>query len=226
MLKTIGEYISEIETRYSKGVPSTDTRLKKRFIFSKLKQVRSNLIVQHVNKKQLLNDSFYQLLPAVELIPFSGTFINNVSLNNDLSISKEKLPVIITTINKPLIDFVSNIDGSFLYNSTTMLTLKNSKGRKYTSEKPNYVYFDNNLLLSKRRNLTAVSVRAVFENPIDAYLYPVNGNCENKCISYFEIPFYCDDDMGKAIIEITVEELLKVYAAKKEDKTGDTIDNT
>ena len=150
MLKTIGEYINEVQTRYSKGVASTDTRLKNRFIYSKLKQVRATLITQHVNKKQFLNDSFYQVLPAIELEFYNGTFIDSVKINNQILVSKKDLPVIISSINKPIIDFVSNIEGSIVYNNTSMITLKNSAGRKYTGEKSNYVYYNNKLLNSKK----------------------------------------------------------------------------
>ena len=63
-----GEVIQRIQSIYSKGVQSDDSRLRSRHIYNKLITVTAKLYEQQKNKKQKVNQWSYQVLPCVELI--------------------------------------------------------------------------------------------------------------------------------------------------------------
>jgi len=64
----IKEIIQRIQSLYSKGVQSDDTRLTDRHIYNKMVTVRSKLVSQEAKKKQKINQWSYQTLSCVELI--------------------------------------------------------------------------------------------------------------------------------------------------------------
>lgn len=225
-MQTIGEYINEIQSRYSKGVKSTDSRLKNRFIYSKIKAVRASLIREKVNKRQPLNDAFYQVLLGVEMMNTKTSILPTMKIGDGILISKTVIPTFVYSINGPIIDYLSNIEGSVIYNQTTWQTFKNAKGRKYTGTKPNYALQDGNIYINDSEGPRALVIKGVFDNPIDAFIYPIYKDCTTNCTTYLDIPFCVDKDMGNTIIEMTSDELLKIFESRINDRTINDIDNT
>jgi len=64
----INELIQRIQSLYSKGVQSDDTRLSNRHVYNKIKTVRSKLVSQEAKKKQKISSWNYQPIPCIELI--------------------------------------------------------------------------------------------------------------------------------------------------------------
>jgi len=64
----ISEAIQRIQSLYSLGVQSDDSRLKSRHVYNKMKTVRGRLLYEKANKKQYIANSNYQILNCVELI--------------------------------------------------------------------------------------------------------------------------------------------------------------
>ena len=51
----IGEIVTRVQSLYSKGVASDDSRLSNRLIYNKMLTVRSRLIVEQAKKKQRIS---------------------------------------------------------------------------------------------------------------------------------------------------------------------------
>ena len=64
----VKEIIQRIQSLYSKGVQSSDSRLTARHIFNKVLTVRTKLLSQQSAKKQKISDWNYQTISCVELI--------------------------------------------------------------------------------------------------------------------------------------------------------------
>jgi len=225
-MQTIGEYIDEIQGRYSKGIKSTDSRLSNRMVYSKMKEVRSKLINEKANKNQTFSDAFYQLLSGAEMEQVSSSMLSTFNLSNVLFSTKYNVPTFVYSRDAPLIASVSNVEASVIYNRTSWQTLKNSKGRKFTSDKPNYLLLENKIFTDAKVSAKAIAIRGIFEDPIDAYKFPVFEDCSVKCTTNMEIPFYVDKDMANTIVEITAIHFIEIYSKLKDDREQNDVDNT
>ena len=67
----IGEIVTRIQSLYSKGVASDDSRLSNRLIYNKMLTVRSRLVVEQAKKKQRISRWNYQTISCIELIEVS-----------------------------------------------------------------------------------------------------------------------------------------------------------
>ena len=73
----VHEIIQRVQSLYSKGCQSDDSRLSPRHIYSKLVSLRSKYISQQAKKKQKINQWNFQTLPCVELIDRKSTRLNS-----------------------------------------------------------------------------------------------------------------------------------------------------
>ena len=64
----IKEVIQRVQSLYSKGVESDDTRLSSRHIYNKLLTVRAKLFQEKINKKQFISPYSYSEFNCIELI--------------------------------------------------------------------------------------------------------------------------------------------------------------
>lgn len=228
MAEIIGDLINDVQSRYSKGVQSTSNRLSNRMVYHNLQALRATLISQKANKKEHFADSFYQLLEGVEMQIVRSSMLSTLQIGKPLMGSKTKLPSIICSNDIPLISSVSNIDNSKVYNRVTWQTLKNSSGRKFTGNNPNYILLEDYLYINLANTPQVIAVRAIFNDPILAGIYPVYDSCGSSpnCTSYLDMSFYTDKDMANIIVEMVSEKLIKQYAERTEDRIQDAVDNT
>lgn len=223
--RTIREYITEVNNRYSKGVKSQDSRLSNRLIYSKLREIRAMIISQKSDKKQIISSDCYQLLSGVEMQITTTSMLPGISIGNPILITTNDLPRFIYDNDRPLIQFVSNIEGSKVYNKTTFQTIKNAIGRKFTGNDANYFTINSSLYINHPQHPKVIIIRAIFDDPITAALYPVYGECITDCTSYLDFPFAIDEDTGNTVIELVTEKLLSIFDNKQEDRLNDEQDN-
>lgn len=226
MSKLIGELISEVQSHYSKGVKSTDSRLSNRMVYAKMKTLRAKLIVEKFNKKEILSDNFYQLLSGVEMVESSESQLSTIQINTNILKTKYELPTIIYNQDNPLIQSVTTINGDKTYNRTTWQTVKNAKGRKFTGTSVNYFITGNNLSLNEVVGPRAISVKSIFEDPIQAQIYPIYEDCTVNCTSYLDMIFAIDEDMSNTVITMVSDELINTYLKKQDDREQNASDNT
>jgi len=222
------DILQRVQSLYSKGVKSDDSRLTNRHIYNKLLTVRSRLISQEAKKKQKISQWNYQVLPCVELelvpphdcpcVPPLGCKILR---------TKYKLPEPLTGLNGSLIQTVSTMDRGIKIDEVTLNAVNAQKGNKYTSKKMNYFLHNGYLYVTSTQNLKAISIVALFEDPIEASQFKGLCDCEdcNNCIDYLEQDFPIDNDLIDAMIELTINELVILFSQSQEDQTNNTRDS-
>jgi len=224
----IGELIQRIQSLYSKGSQSDDSRLTPRHIYNKLVGVRSRLLAEELKVKQKLNAWNYQTLPCVELIktpqhecvcipPLGCLFLR----------TKHQLPKTFTGKDKPLIQAVTSINGDTIFSETTWLEKKYKHYNKYTANKPDYYIKNNYLYITSHSELKLISITAIFEDPLDAYKFPSYCPLEvyDECESIFDKEFPIDSDKIDMLIEFSINELIQVFNQNREDLTNNSTDS-
>lgn len=231
----VKEIIQRIQSLYSKGAASDDSRLSDRHIYSKLLTLRSKYISQQAKKKQKINQWNFQTLHCVEL---ERTTIHNcpciVPIGCDILKTKYPLPKPLSDLNSHLIQSVTSIDGSVIFSEIAWETVKYKGSNKYTAFKPDYFIRDGYLYLvgltQSMRKLKVISITGLFEDPIKASNFPSKCSNEdnentNNCLSPLDMEFVVDNEFIDWIISEAAEELVTFFNGQKEDLTNDSKDN-
>jgi hypothetical protein len=235
---TTGELIQRIQSLYSKGVQSDDSRLRPRHIYNKLLTVTAKLYEQQKNKKQKINQWSYQVLPCVELIE---TPIHECPcipvLGCTIFRTKYKIPAPISGYSKHFIQSVTSLDGQMQFAETTWKGYKYKKGAKYTSKKPDYFIRDNYLYISSPTKLKVITIEGLFGNVEKIISFP--NYCDEQtddcgdalppittCKSLYDEPFPIEESMIDNLIQLTLQELVGMFnQLGREDQTNNAKDN-
>lgn len=226
------EIIQRIQSLYSKGVQSRDSRLSSRHIYNKLLTVRTRLLSEESNKKQKISNWNYQTLSCVELIKVPLHECICIPSNGcEILRSKYKIPKPLTGMNNHIISNVYSIDGSIKYSEVSVLEKKYSKGNKYTKFKPDYYIQNGYLYITQSlRGPKIISVEGLFEDPVTARLFEqyCENDCDecNNCVSPMDLDFPIDSDRIDIIVEFAVKELIQAFnTLGKEDITSNSVDD-
>lgn len=226
----LGEIIQRIQSLYSKGVHSDDSRLSSRHIYNKLLTVRAKVLTQEANKKQRLSEWNYQTIPCVEMIkvpahdcpcipPFGCKILR----------SKHKLPEPLTSKFGNLIQSVVTIDRAQKIDAVNLNSFNAQKGNKYTSKKMQYFIQDGYLYISTSKNLKVVMVVALFEDPLAAEEFKgfCDTDCEDctTCTDPMLDDFPMDTDLIETLIELSTNELLGMFGQGLEDLSNNAKDS-
>lgn len=227
---TTGEIIQRIQSLYSKGVNSDDSRLMNRHIYNKLLTVRARLISQEAKKKQRISQWNYQTISCVELIKVPAHDCPCIPpIGCKILRSKYKLPKPLSGLSGTLIQSVMSIDRSIKIDEISLNALNSLKGNKYTSKKLNFFIQNEYLYISTPTKLKVVSITGLFENPIEVknFIGLCGIECEDckECIDYQEEEFPIDNDLTDAMIELSVAELIQLFNQNIEDETNNSRDS-
>lgn len=223
----IEQILSRINSLYSKGVPSDESRLSDRHIYNKMLTVRQYLIAQQVKKRQKISDANYSILPCVELIKVPRhecACLGNIGC--DVFRTKEKLPKILTDLNKHIIEYVMSIDRGMRIEEMDRTAILYIKGNKYTSKSLKYVIENRYLYFPVATSPGVVSIKFLAEDPLEAANFPsFCGNAvQTDCTPYAEREFPIDGDMLEPLIEMTYKECVAIFNQSTEDKNNDSSD--
>ena len=205
----VGEIIQRIQSLYSRGVQSDDSRLTSRHIYNKMVSLRSKLITQEAKQKQKVNDWNYQELPCVELIKASKHECPCLpAIGCTILKSKEPLPKPLTNLHKHLIRAVTSLDGSIVYDPTEWKKLKYRKG-------------------NNRHGPKVLFVELLAEDPLEAENFPsfCGNSSTEECDNPLEAKFPIDNDMVDTLVELASAELISVFKQNTEDLTNTTTDS-
>ena len=224
----ISEVIQRVQSLYSKGCQSDDSRLTSRHIYNKLLSVRSRLIYQKVNKRQMISTWSYQVINCAELIkaPISECPCLPVGACAILR-TKHKLPKPINSLDKHVISSVSTLDGETMFDYTSWALMKYSAGNKYTSKKPGWYIKDEYMYITNLKTLKAITIMALFDDPAEVERFP-SACCdtvEEDCDCMLDKLFPIDSDLIDPMIELSVSELIEMFNGNREDQTNDAKDN-
>lgn len=223
----IGELTQRIQSLYSKGIQSDDSRLSSRHIYNKLLSVRSRLLFQKANKKQKLNQWNFQTLPCVELIKAPIHECPCLPpVGCEILKSKFKLPNPITNLTHHLLQNVSSVDGSVIYSEIGFNEYKYKKGNKYTANKPDFFIRDGYLYLTYKTGPKIITVTGLFEDPLEVESFPSACDLDcNTCESILDKEFPIDNDLIDILIEMTIQELIIIFTQNNQDRTNNSSDD-
>lgn len=232
---TVGEIIQRIQSLYSKGVQSDDSRLTSRHIYNKIITVRAKLLSQKANKRQKLNQWNFQTLGCVELIeslPYECPCLPPYGCQ--ILRTRYQLPKPLTNLNNHLIQSVTSLDGSIVYSEIGWIEKKYKSSNKYTAKKPDYYIKDNYLYITTSKAPKAINITGLFEDPLVAENYPSycnsncsqEENCNENCESPLDKEFPIDNAVVDTLIEISSKELIMIFNQSIEDLSNDSKDNS
>lgn len=222
----LGQAIQEVQSLYSKGVQTQDSRLRPRHIYSELIRARSTLLGQKLDKGQVLSQWENITLPCVELVlAESNECPGVIQAGCQLLKSKYPLPKLIASMDGDELQSVTSLNGELHLDPTTFSTNKYNEGNRYTSKKPQYFIYNEYLYVTILKRLQVVQVTAPFDDPVEAWLFP--SMCETlTCIDIYEKDFPATNKLMNTIIGMAVQELLSIFTQMRQDKNNDASDDT
>lgn len=229
----IEEVLQRIESLYSKGVPSKDSRLTRRQIYNGLLTARSTVLSSQSNRKNTISQFSYQILPCVEMIDAN---IHECPCTPDI-VEKIKrtrymIPKLISDNTGMLIQSVTNLDGTVSFDETDFDTMKFETGNKFTAKKKKY-FIRNGYLYTTNTNLMefgSITISGLFENPVEAYTYPttcfeVTAPACLPCLDYNKLEFPVDQKLLESILSFIKKEFVILFPQMKEDKAANANDD-
>lgn len=228
----INEIIQRVQSLYSKGVQSDDSRLSPRHIYNKLLTLRSKYIAAQAKKKQKLNQWNFQRLSCVELEKVNPSMCPCQPVPGcDILRTKYPLPKPLSDLNSHLLQSVTSLDGSVVFSEIQWTEVKYKASNKYTSKKPDYFIDGGHLYLigvtQTMRHLKMLTVVGLFEDPVE--VGKMNQYCgeqyEDNCVSPLDTDFAVDNEFIDYMLSEASEELVTFFGGQKEDLTNDAKDN-
>lgn len=221
--------IQRIQSAYSKGVQSDDSRLAPRHIYNKMLTLRSKLVSRRAKRKEKLSDWNFTVIPCMEVIESNAHECGCLpQIGCKVYRTKVKLPKPMNDMNKHLIQWVMSIEHSIKYEETTREQERHIKGNKYTSNSKRYLIENGYLYFFGGYPGKAVAVKLLAQDPIEAAAIAQlcdEGVSETSCASPLDIEFPMEEDMVEDMITMSVPELIQVFNSNQEDLTNNTRDN-
>lgn len=219
---TNGEIIQRIQSLYSKGVQSDDTRLKPRHIYNSLLTARALVIKQ----SKSVGDKFYQTIPCVEMT--NDVVVECGCENIDVCgayRSVRKIPKIMNVNGNYLIRDIKSIDNRIRFYNVEPDIINFIDGYRFLKDKPLFFIYDDYLYVINDIPPRVISITAVFEDPVEVLEYLNDAECNPDCISAYDMDFPADDDHLEIILEISKKELIGIFPKFVEDRTNDSKDS-
>lgn len=224
----IREVIERIQSLYSKGVSSDESRLSDRHVYNKILTVRMQLISQQLKKKQRVSDWNYSVLPCVELIKVPNHECSCLGdLGCDVFRTKFPIPRVLTDSNRHYIEFVMSVENGMRIEEVSRQGVLYLKGNKYTGTKPKFLFENGYLYFPIKKSPGVVKIKLLAEDPLEAMHFPsLCDDCENctDCIPAYDHEFNIDGDLIEPLIDICVQEIIGIFGQRPEDKDNNSRD--
>lgn len=222
----LAELIQRVQSLYSKGVQSDDTRLSSRHIYSKILTVRAKLLEQTLNKRQKVAQWDYQTISCLRIVevPIAEC---PCAIPSGCTVFRSELPLpgVLTNLNRHFIQSVTNLDGSIIFSEVNWTEKKYKNGAKYTKKSPDYFIRNGYLYVTTPKKIKALTVTALFEDPFVAEQFNICCTNPDSCESPLDRDFPISQADIDTIIEMSVQELIGVFNSNMEDQRNNTSDN-
>ena len=236
----IGKLIQRVQSLYSKGVQSDDSRLPRRLIYDKLLTGRAFLVEQKMDKRQPISQWVYQTLDCVELIPampYECPCLPEVGCK--ILRTKYQLPQLLTgLLEGAAIQAVTSVEGSIVFAMTTFQDKKYKKGNRYTASKPDFYIRNAYVYITCKDAPKVITITGLFDDPLEAYDYPSMCGADPctatkgseptdcyECLSPMDKELPIEKSMIKTLIEITAAELIGMFNQSQEDQSNNNLDS-
>ena len=219
----VSEIIQRVQSLYSRGVPSDNTELSPRHIYSKLVSLRAMLLLQKAKKKDKISSWSFQTLNCVQVIPVTLSECPCLPIVSTCQVMRTKyqLPKPISGILGSNIEYIMSLDGQIKFDESNKTEMLHIKGNKYTSDKYRFV-IDNGYAYLYGRNIPKIlQVRMLCEDPLEALRFLQCDTCE-ECLDPYEVEFPIETGYIDTIIELASKELVEFFRTSKEDNKNDS----
>lgn len=222
----IEEVINRVQSLYSKGVKSDDSRLSSRQIYSVAKGVRNTLLSNQIKKRQFISDWSYVIIKPLKMKKVSSLECTQFShLGCDIYRTENKIPGILTHLNSYIIDWVMQLDSNYIIEPTTKQESLYNSGNKYTKNKYKYIIENGYIYINSSVSPKAVQIKFIPTDPIEAFDFGLKCVNHNTCLSNYEKEFYIEEDLLTPLIQMTFQECIEIFSQMKEDKTNNSSDS-
>lgn len=221
------EHIYHIKNVLSNGPVSDDFKLSDEQVYFILKFIRAKLLKDKFDKYHYINISNYQTIDCLQLELVKD--INCPCFTNECYVlrSKCELPRIITGRNGLLIQGIYDLSGNVI-SETSKTKLQYVKYSKTKKDKVSYFILNNKLHIQNKDRLKAVSITALFEDPLSlSNLGGCNSCGENNtsCYDPSTMDFPLDADLTTYLNKMAYEELYNIMMKLPQDNINDSKDN-
>lgn len=232
----IGKFISNIQFAWNSGPASSDNRLSDRFIYSKLLQVKSDLLYTKYRKQKIDSYFKYKTLSCIEMIdssmfecpcvPIKGCIIKR---------SKYKLPKVIPSITGgDSIESVRTIDGNKKFNKSSIRQQQFKGDLPYNLKDIADYWIDNEYLYltytQDTEILERIRMSALFYDDIEVEEFLLKNNCievaKNECKSAYDFELSIDPELILQLEIKTLEIIYKSFNIRPVDYENNNRDET
>lgn len=220
----ISEIIQRIQSLYSKGVESDDSRLTNRHIYNKIITIRTRLIAEDRINSRKISPWNQDTLSCVEVEPIPAhqcPCVLPASCKTVLR-SKEKLPKAI----EGMITSINSIENSLKIDLVNKNSARYIASNKYSGNKINSFIEEDYLYIIRDTSIGVIQIRGVFEDPIQVDLFNLTCNPEASCEAFTEKEFSLESSKIDRLIEMCVRELIDYFRRSIEDLSNDSKDST
>lgn len=212
----VGEAISRVQSLYSKGVESDDSRLSSRHIYNKLITVRENLAINQFRSDEFWSEWDQQPLHKIPMKRFDGGF------GCPMMKSVDTLPHAISTGEDEGI-MISSWNGETIYTRSSFEHRKYLKGNKYTSGK-GYFYIHDDYLYLLNSKMTEAFAHGFWRDPIQVYIMDKGYKGLSTCFSNRTVPMFTPGDIMEMTIQVSSQELIQQFSQMREDVKNNSAD--
>ena len=211
----IARIVEEILLDYSKGLVTKDLAITPKYVVNLVNETRAFLIKQRFLDKSITPTAFFTQTINIELTP-------NKSKTYQRCSSVKEIPAIISGYKNDTDFSVIRIESELgkTYNLYTDYDSQYIKFSLVGQDLPYCRLHNNKLIFENNINLNKVYLTAVFDNPINAYLF------NNNLFDYYEFDKYpLTEEFLFPLKELIVNKLAKDYKNNVQDNNNDGLDN-
>ena len=224
----IGDIIQRVQSLYSKGVQSDDSRLSSRHIYNKIVTLRTRLLSQKAKSKQKISDWNYQTISCIEMIEVPVHECPCAPYADCTTVKRSNYPIpkIMSDYNGNLIDYVMTIDSGDKFDYSNRIEMLHISGNKYTASRRRYIIDKGYIYAYGKEVPKLLQMRALFEDPVEAinFISYCPSEFYDSCVDILDMEFPIDGDTVDTLIELAVNELIILFKQNIEDMSNDTKD--
>ena len=220
---TIRNILDTIISYQSGGVQSDDRRLHPKLIYNTLLGIRSTLIVNKINKKQLISDWTQQLLPCLKFISVDISLCPCIPPRGcTVMRSERRIPKFLSSLSYIAIEGLFTADLATKFTYTTRSSFNTIKGNKYTNTKiKKFMIVDDYIYVYGDDIKEVMILKGILFDPIKAWEFQSDcsgpGGVSDLCSSPLDMEFHIDADLQDPLIEMTKEKLRLGFNSDKND---------
>lgn len=221
---TQGEFVSEV--RHHIKALNKDERVSARYILATAKSYIQYLINNRAQANIFRDIGSFIYVPCIEMTLQDKITcdVAEFRMCDKVMKSKKELPKIYSTTSGPIIESVSNIDNSVVYERINSLSdYTKTKKRKFAKEFKGYALINNYLYLVGSTS-ESVNINFLPEDERKALELSACGECD-KCAPALNNKFICPDQFLSTVRDQTVQLIVGTNKRIPEDERPDLDSN-